>query len=152
MIKNKLKICIIGFIVISAITVLALSQTRRFKEDEFTRESFTIDESQTLSYLIKVCDPDGDVVEIKFEDLPPGASVSPIRQLLSEEIPQNPEEYYPECTSEEAIWYGINLVWTPTYEQSGEYKFYVHAIDDRGGDDWVNYTITVDNKNRPPYL
>jgi hypothetical protein len=132
--------------------VLVFSQTRRSKEDDFTRAVFNINETETFSHIVKACDPDGDSVEIFLENLPRGFVVSPVRELLPEEIPSNLNETCPECITAEVKWYGVDIEWTPDNKQSGEYKIYIHAVDDKGGDDWVNYVIYVADKNRPPVL
>lgn len=139
-------------LIVLIISSFIIAQTRRTKEEEFIKANITIEEKQSLSKTIKVCDPDGDPVGIIVEGLPEGASLSEIYPL--EIIPESNND--PNCIDcfnmTTTKWYGMDLTWTPTYEQSGEYKLYIHASDDKGGEDWVVYIINVLDKNRPPVL
>ena len=138
--------------VLLIISSIIIAQTRRTKDEEFIQAVMNIEETQTLVRMIRVCDPDGDPVSIVIEGLPEGATLSEVYPL--EVIPEpNDDPNCVECfTMTTTKWYGVDLTWTPTYEQSGEYKLYVHAVDDNEGEDWVVYIINVINKNRPPIL
>lgn len=147
------------FIIVLTLIVAAvvIAETRREKEDEFIKQITNIEETQTLDITIRACDPDGNAIIIDIEDLPEGAVISDVYLL---EIAPDPNECDNdpnnciECFEHPDIvtWYAIDLTWTPSYSQEGEYKLYVHAMDDQGGDDWVVYIINVANKNRPPIL
>ena len=155
--KNKI-IAIIAVVVL--ITTVIIAQTRRTRDEEFLKRTIEVEELQTLDSTITVCDPDGDSVTISIDDLPEGAVLSPTYVLDTPPDPNectgdpNCAECYPQDPNalEAVSWHAADLQWTPTYEQQGEYRLHVHAIDDKGGDDWVVIVINVADKNRPPIL
>lgn len=150
LIKKHYYLISIGLLCLLLFIVKGVAQTRRSKEDEFTKSSFVVEENQIFSYVVKACDPDGDIVSIEFEGLPEGAITTetyPLSNVVLED-PNSCEE----CFTEEVSWFARNIIWTPNYSQAGEYKIYVRAIDNKEGEDWVNYIIVVVNKNRPPIL
>lgn len=127
------------------------SQTRRTKEDGFTRTNLTVNENELKTYTIRMCDADGDTVSVELENLPEGSIVGEVYEIFNY-IPPDPN-MCPDCiNSEDTRWWALDVEWTPTYSQSGIYKIYIHATDENGGDDWVNYIITVNNVNRAPIL
>jgi hypothetical protein len=138
------------------LTTVVAAQTRRSKEEGYIRKSIDVVEGQEIVSIAIVCDPDGDDITIQAEDLPRGAVLLPAVRLSPDQVP-NLEDYpdpnqCQECADPDASWWGSNFSWTPAYDQAGQHKFYVHAMDDNGGDDWVVYIINVANKNRPPQL
>lgn len=137
------------FIITILISAVVFSQTRRSKEDEFTRAFLTVNENESISHTIRVCDADGDMVSITLENLPEGAVAGEVYEIF-DYTPPDPN-LCPDCLADSS-WYALDIEWTPTYSQSGIHKIYIHAEDDQGGDDWVNYIITVNNVNRPPIL
>lgn len=139
------------FISIFLISAIVLSQTNRTKEEEFTRANLTVNENELKTYTIRVCDPDGDIISIKLEDLPEGAVAGEIYETF-DYIPPDPN-MCPDCIdSEDTTWWALEIEWTPTHDQIGVHKIYIHAEDDKGGDDWVHYIITVVSLNNPPVL
>jgi type II secretory pathway pseudopilin PulG len=149
MIKIKYIVIILLSLII---TTVVIAQTRRTKEEEFVRKTINVEELQTINVVAKACDPDGDPVVIVAEDLPVGATLSDAYLLSQDHLPIN-DPNCAECFQDpNTSWYGADLTWTPTQEQQGTYKVYIHAADDAGGDDWVVYIINVANKNRPPIL
>jgi hypothetical protein len=149
MIKIKYIVIILLSLII---TTVVIAQTRRTKEEEFLKKTINIEELQTVNAVVRACDPDGDPVIIVAEDLPEGATLSETYLLQPSTIGDN-DPNCAECYQDPSTsWYGADLKWTPTQEQQGTYKIYLHASDDVGGDDWVVYIINVANKNRPPIL
>ena len=145
------------FVLVIATVIFA--QTRRTRDEEFVRKTFDMEELQEMTATIKVCDPDGDPVIIDIDDLPPGAILSDtyvVTALDPSECDGDPNciECFPSNPNDLATvsWYAADLTWTPTYEQSGEYRLHIYALDNKGGDDWVVYVINVADKNRPPVL
>ncbi len=143
--------------IILILATLIIGQTRRSRDEEYIRKTITINRLQTLSVTIKACDPDGDPLLINIDDLPDGAILSSTYLIPISNIDPNDcdDAYCQECFQNETstIWYAANLTWTP--EKEGEYRLHIHAIDDKGGDDWVVYIINVIdiiNENRPPVL
>jgi len=144
-------------VIVLMVTVLVLGQTRRPKEMEYVRKEISIEENQDMTATVRVCDPDGDSVEVTFEDLPPGAIISDTYPLI-DYVPDpndcdsnDPNAYCDSCV-QGSSWYARDIIWNPDYTQSGDYKIYVHAVDDKGADDWVVILIHVADKNRPPQL
>ena len=146
---NSKFIYIFTLVIMFSISAILLSQTRRTKEDEFTKATFVAKENEQIIHTIKVCDPDGDIVDITLENVPEGMVFYNVYELI-DYVPENPEGYE-EC-DEGSSWYALDINWIPTYSQAGTYKIYIHAEDNEGGHDWVNYIITINNSNRPPML
>lgn len=99
------------------------------------------------------------LITISSDSLPPGSSVGTAFVLPASEIPDvtNPANGYSpelqaECLLPTASWFGINFSWTPSYTQTGSYSVYMHAVDNKQGEDWVVYQINITNQNRPPQL
>jgi len=109
----------------------------------------------SLRIVTKVGDIDGDIVNIYYENLPDGATFSTTHPLQ-----ETPDDSWcngdPNClevlNDPNSSFYEAKINWTPTYEQAGQYKIYIHAVDEHGNDDWVMYIINVANRNRPPML
>ena len=126
--------------------------TRRTRDEAFVRSINSIVEGQKVTVTTKVCDPDGDLVEILFEDVPEGVEFGDIYEIPVEDRPFT-DPNCAECVADpNSSWYAIEWEWTPTFEQEGEYNIFIHAIDDKGGDDWIVHVINVANRNRPPIL
>ena len=85
----------------------------------------SIDEGQTLSFMINATDPDCDTLIYSAEGMPKGAIFDPASRLFS---------------------------WTPDYNQSGSYKDIYFEVNDGELTDRENITITVNNVNRAPVL
>jgi len=139
------------FVAILSISTIVFSQIRRSKQDEFTISQLSINENELISHSIRVCDADGDIVSIKLENAPGGMTFGEVYEI-TEYIPPDPN-ICQECVDDEnSSWYALDIEWTPTHDQIGSHKIYIHAEDDKGGDDWVNYIIIVNSINRPPVL
>ena len=157
-VNNKIMKRLFALIVILLmVATILVAQTRRTREEEFVRKILSITERETLVQIIKACDPDGDQLFIEIDDLPIGAILSQTSFLAATPDPQEcPND--PNClecfdpNNPDIKWHYATLTWTPDYSQSGEHHLHIHAVDDRGGDDWVIYIINVSNKNRPPVL
>ena len=146
-------------IVLSTLLIMAtviIAQTRRTLEEEFIKKIIDIEEMQTLNSTIRACDVDGDSIIIIINDIPDGATLSDAYFLpyIPDPCECNNEPNCIECfqNSDIVSWYGADLQWTPSYEQEGNYSLHIHAIDNKGADDWVVYIINVANKNRSPVL
>lgn len=151
--KNR-KYIIVILIFMATTASLILAQTRRAKEEEFVRTTYSIEEMELLRATIKVCDPDGDIVDMVVDeaDVPNGMELSEVYIIPPNNIPSG-DPNCAECNDDpNSSWYGLDITWQPTLEQEGEYRLHVHAIDDQGGDDWVVIVINVAKKNRPPVL
>jgi len=123
--------------------------SRHSKEQAPVRFTATIAEGESFSKIISCYDPDGDPVVITTDTLPTGMTIGDqITQPSGYTDPTIP----PPIEAPNAVWYTRELTWTPNYQQSGFYTIYIHAVDDKGDDDWVKYEITVTNTNRPPVL
>lgn len=135
--------------VLAFCSVIGYAASRHTRSNAPTRFSATIVEGETLTKTISCYDPDGDPVTMTVEDLPLGAEVAAqvtqAGDYVDPDLPVVPD-------APDAVWYTREFSWTPTFEQAGTYVFYIHAVDDQGDDDWVKYTITVTNTNRPPVL
>ena len=83
-----------------------------------------VDENETLSFIITAVDPDGDGVSLGAEALPDGAGLTPAGMFS----------------------------WRPDYNQAGFYLIVITATDDGEPSlaDTGEFTIVVDNTNRPP--
>lgn len=156
---KKTLICASMIFVLSLLTVIVVAQTRRTYEEEYVRRVIDIEEGASVHAVVKVCDPDGDAITIEVPDLPEGATLSATYVLPPELIPDpnNPEDcpdpnQCEECLVESVSWYAADIDWTPNYAQAGEHRLHLHALDDKGGDDWVVFIINVADKNRPPQL
>lgn len=143
--KSFLIIILLFLFIVGSVVVMA--QTRRTKEDDFTKSSFVISEKEDFSYTIVACDPDGDPINITLENVPNGMIIIGPYPVMNPDPSLFPSECGPGSSQ-----YKVDIEWTPSYTQAGVYKIYAHAEDDQGGDDWVNYVITVINQNRPPIL
>ena len=87
-----------------------------------------INEQQTIKIIPNAFDPDGDILFFAVENLPDSALFDTLSGTLT---------------------------WTPTYEQSGEYKditIRVIEFTDSRLTDEKSFTITVNHVNRPPSL
>jgi hypothetical protein len=146
--KKKI-ILLIGLILVMSLSV-AFAASRHTKETAIVRHEVTITEGQTFGKTISCYDPDGDTVTITVEDLPAGAVVA--AQVTQPEGYTDPDLPAVPADAPNAKWYTRVLTWTPTYQQSGTYTIFIHAVDASGDDDWVKYVITVTNTNRPPVL
>lgn len=128
--------------------------TRRTKEEEYLATTINVLEGEPVSATIRVCDVDGDAIQIEIDDLPTGANLSTAFVIP----PPDPNECNndPNCvdcfTSPTTSWYSSVLTWTPDYSQAGQYKLYVHSMSGLGGEDWVMIIINVTDKNREPVL
>jgi hypothetical protein len=147
--KRK-RIFLLAVLALFAAIASALAVSRHTRDQAPVRFAVTIGEGDTLTKTISCYDSDGDAVTLTVEDLPTGAIVG--AQQLAPGGYVDPD--LPPITSD-AIgvkWYIRSLSWTPNYQQAGSYTIYIHAVDDKGDDDWVKYQIIVTNKNRPPVL
>ena len=149
---RKIRSIIIMMLFISLITTVILAVDRHDREEKFVRGVHNISEGQLLTVVSKVCDPDGDIISIEFEDVPEGVEFSDIYEIPLSEAPVS-DPNCAECAADpNSTWYGVNWSWTPTYEQDGQYEIYLHATDGQGGGDWVVHIINVADTNRPPVL
>jgi len=85
----------------------------------------SIDEGQTLSFMINAADPDGDTLKYSTGGLPDGAVFDSASRTFT---------------------------WTPDYDQSGSYQDIHFEVNDGELTDWENITIRVNNVNRAPIL
>lgn len=86
----------------------------------------TVDEGQILHFVVSASDPEADQLHFAADVLPAGAQFS------------------------EGDGSG-NFVWTPTFEQSGDYLV-TFIVSDGELEDRETITITVINTNRPPVI
>ncbi|MCD6505518.1 tandem-95 repeat protein [Candidatus Poribacteria bacterium] len=82
----------------------------------------SVKEGQTLSLAVEASDPDGDPISYKAENLPKGAEFQ-----------------------------GNTMIWTPDYDQAGEYKVKFIASDGKEKDE-AEVRIVVENVDRPPVI
>jgi hypothetical protein len=87
----------------------------------------TIDENQTLSFIVHATDPDNDSVQLSVSGLPSGASFEPLTG---------------------------NFSWVPSYNQAGNYSVQFTAADNGTpvASSTMDVPITVVNVNRAPVL
>ncbi|MHA1469016.1 MAG: hypothetical protein ACTSSP_00495 [Candidatus Asgardarchaeia archaeon] len=143
-------------LLLSLITA-AWAGTRRTREQEYLKGSFTIEEGMSFSRNFRACDVDGDPLIIEIDDLPPGATLSDAIPLIWDPDPnhcnnESDPNYCMTCFSGSVntSWYISTFDWTPDYTQAGFYQLHLHVMDDQGGDDWVMYEITVTNVDQGP--
>ena len=144
---------ILLFITLCATVIFA--RTRRTKEEEFLKDTYNTTEGMHLRVVTKVGDIDGDIVAIYFDGLPEGATTSTTHPLTVIPDP-NWCDRNPDCleviNDPNSSFYEAEFNWYIAYDEAGQYKVYVHAVDEHGNDDWVMYIINVADKNRPPQL
>jgi len=85
----------------------------------------SVNEGQTLNFIINAADPDGDSLTYSALNLPAGASFNAAARTFS---------------------------WTPGYDQSGSYPNVQFRVSDGTLVDTENITITVNNVNRAPSI
>ena len=88
-------------------------------------DSFVVDEGQSLSFSVKVRDPENDSVSVTLQNIPVGA------------------DYHFEEN---------RFTWTPTYEQAGIYFLLIQATDALGAQQIHVPRIRVNNINRAPEI
>ncbi len=90
-------------------------------------QNYLVDEGQTLEFNVVVTDSDGDQITTSVLNMPPDASFNPV-------------------TGE--------FVWTPTYENAGEYDIVFSAVEDTPEMLSASATVHVSviDVNRPPLL
>ena len=148
--QKKTLMLIVGLVMMMTVASAIFAVSRHTREQAPVRYAVTLAEGETLTKTISCYDPDGDMVTLTVEDLPTGATVA--AQETQEAGYSDPELPPVPADAPNAVWYTRNLSWTPNYQQAGTYTVYIHAVDDKGDDDWVKYEITVTNTNRPPVL
>ncbi|MFH1288839.1 MAG: putative Ig domain-containing protein [bacterium] len=88
----------------------------------------TIDEGESLEFVITATDPDGDNLSFTISNIPTGAEFDALTQTFK---------------------------WTPNYGQTGNYPNMLFTVTDNGtppASDFEFITITVGDVNRPPIL
>ena len=78
----------------------------------------SVKEGEKYNYRLKVRDKDGDNLEVNLSGLPEG--------MKTEKVDGD-----------------IQLGWTPTAKQAGEYEISITVLDKRGGKAEQEYTLTV---------
>ena len=114
-----------------------------------------IEEGDYTTSIVKVCDRDGDIVTLDFNDLPSGVNLFNTIQITDR--PDVNEcsgaESCLECfEAQHTSWFSRTFEWTPNYLQSGQYEIKINAVDHRGKTDEAIYIINVSDKNRSPSL
>ncbi|MDP8241252.1 MAG: carboxypeptidase regulatory-like domain-containing protein [Candidatus Hatepunaea meridiana] len=87
--------------------------------------NWEVEETEELTFTLEALDPDHDNLEFSARNLPEGAELN-----------------------------GADFVWTPNWEQAGNYEVTFIVTDDGEGNltDEETITISVSNRNRPPVL